>query len=75
MREQFFNDLCAEFEQQTVQFMLATRPEDAKTREHIYASIQGKRDFITLMASYVDARDKIIQKRQHPAEDLDDFSL
>lgn len=65
LRDENFNTLCDDFEQQTVSAMLSTDPSDAARREQLYESIQGKREFIGLMLEYVNARDSIINRDQN----------
>lgn len=62
--EEHFNTLCEEFEQQTVQAILTTAPHEVKAREAAYATIQGKRQLLSLMLAYRDARDDILQQSE-----------
>lgn len=62
MHNDIFNQLCAEFEDDTIRHMLQTAPADAAKREQIYASMRGQQDFLGLLAAYVDASKQIKQK-------------
>ncbi len=55
MRQEFFNQLCAEFEDQTIRHMLQTLPHESEKREGIYASMRGHQDFLGLLMSYAEA--------------------
>lgn len=62
MRNDIFNQLCAEFEDDTIRHMLQTSPHEAEKREQIYASMRGQQDFLGLLATYVEAAKQIKQK-------------
>lgn len=69
MRQDFFNQLCAEFEDQTVRHMLQTLPHETEKREDIYASMRGHQDFLGLLMSYVEAANNI--KTSDDDQDID----
>jgi hypothetical protein len=72
MQQSFFNQLCAEYEEDTVRHMLQTLPHEVDKRERIYASMRGQQDFLGLLMAYVEAGHKIANKDDGGVVNIDD---
>jgi hypothetical protein len=72
-KQEHFNTLFEEFQQQSIEYMLRTLPHEVKSREAVYSRINGARELLDLMRSYVVARDEIIRRQAeddaYPVED------
>lgn len=69
-----FNELYALFERQVVNVMLATKPSEEKTREKLYSSLQGLRDFVGYMQEFVVEKNKLTEPKQ-TVDQTDDPSV
>jgi len=60
--QEHFNTLIEEFNRQSVEHMLRTKPHEVKAREGVYAEITGVRALLDMMKQYIDLRDEILDK-------------
>lgn len=67
--QEFWQVLLSQFETQTVQHFLTTKPDDQTTREHIYASFSGVRDFVGNMDVIIAQKDEILRKSEEAPSD------
>lgn len=61
LKHDCFNALYDEFRMERVGLMLGSEPHETKKREAIYAEMNALGQFLTLMKTYVDQRNKIIE--------------
>jgi hypothetical protein len=66
-----FQFISAYFEQQAVQEILSTQPQETKKREYLYAKVQAHREFLTQLAEFVKEKNKALE----PQIDQEDFDL
>ena len=64
-KQDHFNTLVKEFNQQSVEYALRTKPHEVKEREGVYARVNGVREFIDMMAQFVSMSDQIIETRSN----------
>lgn len=69
-QQENFTTLVKQFETQTIEFLLTTKPEDKEKREQIYASMNGVRDLLGLMDFYINTKNEIIEKQERDANAL-----
>ena len=72
MRDDTFNMLVKEFQEQSVRAMLVTEPHEHKKREGIYAEIRGFDQFIGLLRTYVEQAQDILKKNDPAIADDSD---
>lgn len=58
--EERFQAFVALYEQQLAADLLSTKPHEQKTREQIYASLQGFRGFRAFLKDFADCREKLL---------------
>ena len=72
LAHEHFNTVSDEFEAQSVQHLLLTQPHETQQREAVYAEIRGKREFISLLLTYAQQAEALIQKdapKGHPDDE------
>lgn len=75
MRHDLFTALCQQYEANIFQNMMTTKPQELKTRESLFASYQGVKDFLALMKSAVEIKNQLTapapsEQDAHDAEDI-----
>lgn len=69
--EDNFNVLVKQYETQTIEHLLSTKPDEKERRENLYASMSGVRDFLGLMKFFVQEKDLLIEPNEAPSDEPD----
>lgn len=66
-----FQQLSASFEGGLVSDMLATKPDQTKLREHIYAKVCAHREFITFLVELIKLKNEALKPIEPEEDNLD----
>jgi hypothetical protein len=70
-----FNQICEQFEEDTVHKMVQTKPTQSAEREAIYATLVGARELLGFMQNFVQERNKLLKPNEAPVDASDDATV
>ncbi len=73
LRNEYFNTVSQQFEQQCFVHMMTTAPKDKMEREGIYSQYRGYKDFIAHLVAFVEQKNRLIKEHEHQPSTGADF--